>query len=87
MALSVTQSDTRSLCSRCDCPPLCPAREDVSVKDIPVSKEMWSSQVILGTSAWAPTGRVGRMSISGCAADSEDVGCYNITTESGDMAE
>jgi len=39
------------------------------------------------SSPWAPPGRVGRISISGSAADSENVGRWNIMAESSDVAE
>jgi len=51
-----------------------------------VSEEMRSSQVVLGR----PFERLQERSedVHACAADSEDdVGCWNITTESGDVLE
>jgi len=40
-----------------------------------------------GGSRSSTPGRVGRISISGITADNEDVGRWNITTESDDVAE
>ena len=60
-----------------DCPALrrilC-QRKCFGQRHIPVSEEMWSSQVVPGTSTWAPPRWVRRISISGCTADTEDVG-------------
>ena len=62
------------------------ARENVSVRDMSVSEEMWSSQLVLGRPLERLQERSGGYP-SLEAQQIEDVGRWNITTKSGDVAE